>query len=59
MNQVHNYDFMRALDENKPAFGMDNSGLENKIIGGIYDYGHNFSTLKSRCEEFINKIRNS
>ena len=39
LTQVHNYDFMRALEENKPAFGMDNSGLENKIIGGIYDYG--------------------
>jgi hypothetical protein len=32
-------DFNRALDEIKPAFGMDSSSLENKLVGGFYNYG--------------------
>ena len=38
-HQVFMKDFDKALDEIKPAFGMDNSGLENKLIGGFYNYG--------------------
>jgi hypothetical protein len=36
---ISHADFERALSEIKPAFGMDNSGLENKVIGGIFNYG--------------------
>jgi hypothetical protein len=36
---IHHADFERALSEIKPSFGMDNSGLENKVIGGFYNYG--------------------
>jgi hypothetical protein len=35
-------DFHRALEEVKPAFGMDNSGLESKLKGGFYNYGKSF-----------------
>ena len=42
LNKVFMTDFMRALEENKPAFGIDNTGLENKVLGGIYNYGTNF-----------------
>jgi hypothetical protein len=52
-------DFERALDEIKPAFGMDNSGLENKLVGGIHDYGARFNDLYSKCGDFLNEVRNS
>jgi len=47
-------DFERALSEIKPSFGMDNSGLENKVIGGFYNYGSNFKNLYKICKDFIN-----
>ena len=52
-------DFERALTEIKPAFGMDNSGLENKLVGGIYSYGKNFDDVITKCTDFINEIKNS
>ena len=59
LNKVFMSDFMRALEENKPAFGIDNSGLDNRIRGGIYNYGSNFETLKTNCNSFINQVRTS
>ena len=41
-HKIYMADFMRALDEIKPAFGMDNNALENKIAGGFYNYGPSF-----------------
>jgi len=32
-------DFMQALNEVKPAFGMDNKSLDNAIRGGFFIYG--------------------
>lgn len=52
-------DFETALSEIKPAFGMDNSGLENKVVGGIYSYGPAFDDCISKCKDFINEIKNS
>ena len=42
-------DFIRALDEVRPAFGMDNSGLESKLKGGFYNYGSKFEKNYERC----------
>lgn len=36
-------DFEKALKEIKPAFGVDNSGLENSIRGGIVHFGDRFN----------------
>ena len=58
-HQVFMKDFEKALDEIKPAFGMDNSGLENKLVGGFYNYGKSFSDIYGRCNDFINEIRHS
>ena len=58
-NKVWQADFERALDEIKPAFGMDNSGLENKLVGGIYNFGPKFTDLYSKCTDFISEIKNS
>jgi hypothetical protein len=32
-------DFIHALEEVKPAFGMDNKALENSVRGGFHLYG--------------------
>ena len=58
-NKVYMRDFEMALDEIKPSFGIDNSGLENRIIGGIYNYGDKFTEMKQRCNDFINEVRGS
>jgi vesicle-fusing ATPase len=38
---------------------MDNSGLENKLVGGIYNFGPKFTDLYSKCTDFISEIKNS
>jgi hypothetical protein len=42
-------DFKQALEEVKTAFTMDSSGLENKLIGGVYSYGVNFDNMWNKC----------
>jgi len=58
-NKVYQAEFEQALEEIRPAFGMDNSGLENRVVGGFYNYGHNFEELYQRCKDFIGEIRHS
>ena len=43
--QVFMADFNRALIEIPPSFGMDSGSLENRVRGGMYDYGPAFSEL--------------
>lgn len=52
-------DFKRALEEIKPAFGMDNSGLENRVVGGFYNFGASFESLYGKCNDFVNELRSS
>jgi len=52
-------DFLQALEENKPAFGVDNENLTNCIRGGIFEYGESFNELSKLCMNFINEIKNS
>lgn len=52
-------DFMKALEENKPAFGVDNTNLINLIRGGFYDFGEDFQKVYKTGLNFINEIRNS
>lgn len=40
-------DFLQALEEVKPAFGVDNKSLENSIRGGFYLYGQKMQDLFS------------
>lgn len=56
---IQHADFERALSEIKPSFGMDNSGLENKVIGGFYNHGSKFQELYKISKDFINQIKNS
>jgi hypothetical protein len=52
-------DFRRAIDEIKPAFGADSSGLETKVVGGFYNYGEEFEQLYGKCNDFLNELRTS
>jgi len=38
-------DFMNALSEVKPAFGMDDKTLENSIRAGMLPYGDRFNKV--------------
>lgn len=58
-NKIYMADFERALSEIKPLFGMDNTGLENKVMGGFYSYGSRFDNCINKCTDFINEIRSS
>jgi hypothetical protein len=50
--------FIKSLDEVKPAFGMDDANLENKLKQGFFNYGEKFSKNYSKCQTFINEIKN-
>lgn len=52
-------DFLQALEEIKPAFGIDNTNLNNSLRGGFYHYGERFEDLYKTGLNFINEIRNS
>ena len=52
-------DFELALNEIKPAFGVDNDELMNSIRGGIIDYGESFQKVHKMCQDFISEIKNS
>jgi vesicle-fusing ATPase len=52
-------DFEMALNEVKPAFGVDDKTLDNCIREGIYDFGEEFQKVHSTCNDFIKQIQNS
>lgn len=52
-------DFEQALEENKPAFGVDNDNLQNSIRGGFYPYGETFNEVYKNGQNFLNEIKNS
>ena len=52
-------DFEQALEENKPAFGVDNDNLLNSLRGGFYFYSETFNDLYKAGINFMNEIRNS
>jgi len=41
--------FMKSLDEVKPAFGMDDANLENKLKQGFFNYGEKFQKNYDKC----------
>jgi len=52
-------DFLQALQEIPPAFGTDSFALENRLLGGFYNYSKKFDQLYQRCQEFMKEIKNS
>jgi vesicle-fusing ATPase len=53
------YEFELALKEVKPAFGVDNDGLENSVRGGILKYGDRYNSVYNNCLDFVNQIKNT
>ena len=52
-------DFLHALEEVKPAFGMDSKQLENSVRGGFFIYGPQMQDLYTTCQDFIKSVKNS
>jgi len=52
-------DFQKALIEIPPAFGMDSGSLENRIRGGIIQYGPGFEDLYEKCKESLTMLKHS
>jgi vesicle-fusing ATPase len=52
-------DFMRAVDEVKPAFGVASKQLENSVRGGFHLYGPQMQELYTTCQDFVKSVKNS
>ena len=52
-------DFLQALEENKPAFGVDSNNLQNCVRGGLYHYGDSFRELHKTGMNFMSEVKNS
>lgn len=51
-------EFNAALDEIKPAFGVDEEELSVYTKGELYDYGDEFQTIMMLGKELINQVSN-
>jgi len=52
-------DFMRALDEVDPAFGVAEDDLKNLIRGPLYEHGPEYKRLVSTVRTLIEQVRTS
>lgn len=59
LNAVSMKDFIRALTEIKPAFGIDESTLETRVSGGMYKFSKGFESTMHQCRDLIKEIRES
>jgi hypothetical protein len=46
-------DFVMALKEVKPAFGIDDKSLESSIRAGMLPYGERFKKVNTICSDFV------
>jgi vesicle-fusing ATPase len=51
--------FKQALQEVKPAFGVEEEELKRYLRGGFIDYGPDFNHLLNSCKTLIEQVRNS
>lgn len=52
-------DFMHALNEVRPRFGMDESSIENCLAGGFYNFSTSFDNAFNKCKELVSEIKQS
>jgi len=52
-------DFLRALEEVTPAFGVSEDALTNLIRGRMYEYSTDYKRLMSTAKTLIDQVRNS
>mmetsp|Transcript_19370 Transcript_19370/g.31730 ORF Transcript_19370/g.31730 Transcript_19370/m.31730 type:complete len:740 (-) Transcript_19370:1150-3369(-) len=56
---VNREDFMAALNEVKPAYGVETDELENRLTYGLISYGPKFDHLRESIRLFIQQVRTS
>lgn len=54
--QIMMEDFEKALNETKPAFGVDEAELDTSIRGGIIPYGDRFNDLDAKCKDLVKEV---
>ena len=52
-------DFVKALGEMKPQFGVDEEDITRYIRGGIIDYGEPFKHLYKTLQMLVNQVKTS
>lgn len=57
--QVTRSEFMQALTEIKPDFGVDDVALERQFLGGIYNYSDQFANVFKHCEDLVHSMHNT
>ena len=57
--QVTRSEFMQALTEIKPDFGVDDVALERQFLGGIYNYSDQFTNVYEHCEDLVHSMHNT
>ncbi|KAI7055157.1 AAA-domain-containing protein, partial [Hortaea werneckii] len=55
--QIHMEDFLRALDEVHPLFGVSEEDLERAVEGGIIHYSPHIDKILKNGRDFINQVR--
>ncbi|KAI6883659.1 AAA-domain-containing protein [Hortaea werneckii] len=55
--QIHMEDFLRALDEVHPLFGVSEEDLERAVEGGIIHYSPHIDKILKNGKDFINQVR--
>jgi vesicle-fusing ATPase len=56
---VGRQDFLNALSETKPAFGVSEEELENMIRGGIIKYANHIDDILDRGQQLIEQVKQS
>ena len=46
-------DMLQALEEIKPAFGVDDKSLEHSLRGGFYNHGHDFNKIYELGKDLV------
>ncbi|KAK3708978.1 transport between ER and Golgi ATPase protein [Vermiconidia calcicola] len=55
--QIHMEDFMRALDEVHPLFGISEEDLERAVEGGIFRFSPHIDKILKNGMDFVNQVR--
>lgn len=55
--QIHMEDFLRALEEVHPLFGVSEEDLERAVEGGIMHFSPHIDKILGTGRDFINQVR--
>lgn len=56
--QIHMADFLGALNEVKPLFGVSEEALEDCVEGGIIQFGPQINKILKNGRDFVEQVRN-